>query len=100
MVCFVHQRIGVQSRVCHDSVDEVVHHGGDAVDAAKSVVERELFCLGMINLLMRNFRIDLETAGILHPLALSLIPTCSWCGLIRMGDAHVDSTKPSSQIYA
>jgi hypothetical protein len=46
MVCFVHQRIGVQSRVCHDSVDEVVHHGGDAVDAAKSVVERELFCLG------------------------------------------------------
>jgi len=40
MVRFVHQRIGVQSRVCHDSVDKFVHHGGDAVDASKSRKER------------------------------------------------------------
>src|SRR5882724_2359912 len=41
-----------------------------------------------MNLLMRSFRIDLETAGILHPLAFGLIPTCSRCGLIWMGDAE------------
>ncbi len=40
-----------------------------------------------MNLLMRSFRIDLETAGILHPLAFGLIPTCLRCGLIWMGDA-------------
>jgi hypothetical protein len=33
MVRFVHQRIGVQPRVCHDSVDEVVYHSGDALYA-------------------------------------------------------------------
>jgi hypothetical protein len=44
MVGFVHQRIGVQSWVCHDSVDEIIDHGGDAVDSAKSVVKRGLFC--------------------------------------------------------
>ena len=40
-----------------------------------------------MNLLMRSFRIDLETAGILPPLAFGLIPTCLRCGLIWMGDA-------------
>jgi hypothetical protein len=44
MVRLVHQRIGVHPRVCHHSVYEIVYHGGDAVDAAKSVVKRGLFC--------------------------------------------------------
>ena len=43
MVGFVHLRVGVQSRVYHDSVDEVIHHGGDAIDTPKSVVKREFF---------------------------------------------------------
>jgi hypothetical protein len=29
--------------MAHDSVDEVIHHGGDAVNASKSVVKREFF---------------------------------------------------------
>ena len=44
MVRFVHQRIGISSRVDHDSVDEVVYHSSDAINAAKSMVEREFFC--------------------------------------------------------
>jgi hypothetical protein len=40
MMRFVHQGIGVQSRVNHDSVYEVIHHGSDAVVATKSAVER------------------------------------------------------------
>jgi hypothetical protein len=40
MVRFVHKRIGVQSRVNHNSVYEVVHHGSDAIDATKPAVER------------------------------------------------------------
>src|SRR5215467_1885580 len=28
MVRFVHQRVGIQSRVHHDSVDEIIHHRG------------------------------------------------------------------------
>src|SRR5712692_2614240 len=43
MVRFVYQGIGIQSRVYHDSVNEVVHHGSDAIHATKSVVERGLF---------------------------------------------------------
>src|SRR5260370_13887110 len=43
MVRFVHQGIGIQSGVYHDSVNEVVHHGSDAIHATKSVVERGLF---------------------------------------------------------
>src|SRR5258708_7260078 len=43
MVRFVYQGIGSQSRVDHDSVNEVVHHGSDAIHATKSVVERGLF---------------------------------------------------------
>jgi hypothetical protein len=45
MVRFVHQGVGVQSRVYHDSIDEVVYHGSDAIDATKSVVKRGLICL-------------------------------------------------------
>jgi len=37
MVRFVHEGIGVQSRVTHNSVYEVVHDGSDAIDATKSV---------------------------------------------------------------
>ena len=44
MMCFVHHGIGIQSRVDHDSIDQVVHNGGDAVDATKSVVEGALLC--------------------------------------------------------
>lgn len=44
MVRFVHQGIGIQSRIYHDSVDEVVDDRGDAIDATKSIVERGLFC--------------------------------------------------------
>src|SRR5260370_1092839 len=43
MVRFVYQGIGSQSRVDHDSVNEVVHHGSDAIYSTKSVVERGLF---------------------------------------------------------
>src|SRR5260370_30422167 len=43
MVCFVHQGVGIQSRVYHDPVDEVGYYSSDAVHAAKSVVERRLF---------------------------------------------------------
>jgi len=43
VVSLVHERVGVQSRVVHDSVDEVVHHGSDVIDTTESVVERGLF---------------------------------------------------------
>ena len=43
MMRFVYQGIRIQSRVYHNSVDEVVHHCSDAVDATKSIVERGLF---------------------------------------------------------
>jgi hypothetical protein len=38
----VDQRIGVEPRVVHHSIDEVVHHGRDAVDAAEASVQRRL----------------------------------------------------------
>src|SRR5690348_3484790 len=44
MVRFVHQEIGIQSRFAHDSVDQIVYYGSDAIDATKSVVERGLLC--------------------------------------------------------
>src|SRR5436309_15409075 len=44
MMRFIYQRISIESRVDHDPVDKVVDHGGDAVYAAKSFVERSLFC--------------------------------------------------------
>src|SRR5277367_1993797 len=44
MVSFVHLRIGIQSRIDHDAVDEVVYDGSNAIHATKSVVERGLFC--------------------------------------------------------
>src|SRR6266568_2060073 len=51
MVRFVHQGIGIQSRVAHDSVDQVVYYGSNAIDATKSVVEGGLFCWLHDNLL-------------------------------------------------
>ena len=42
---FVHEGIGIQSRIDHDSVDQVVYDGSDAVDTAKSIVKRGLFWL-------------------------------------------------------
>ena len=33
MVRFVHSRIGIQSRIYHDPVDEVVYHGSDAINS-------------------------------------------------------------------
>jgi len=50
-------RIGNQPRVHHDSVDEVIYHGGDAVDATKSVVEGRLFgTILRIEMIMTNYR--------------------------------------------
>src|SRR5215831_1468521 len=43
VVGFVYKGIGIQPWIHHDSVNEVIYHGGNAVDAAKSVVERGAF---------------------------------------------------------
>jgi hypothetical protein len=51
MMRFVHQRVGVQSWVCHNSVDEVVHHSSDVVNATKSVVKEDFSSDCMIKLL-------------------------------------------------
>ena len=39
MVRFIHPGIRVQSRVNHDSVNEVIDDGGNGVDAAEALVE-------------------------------------------------------------
>src|SRR5713226_3370276 len=39
MMRFVYQGIGIQSRVCHDSVDEIVYDCRNAIHATESVVE-------------------------------------------------------------
>jgi hypothetical protein len=39
MVGLVHPRVRIQAGVAHDPVDEIIHHGGDAIDASESVVE-------------------------------------------------------------
>ena len=41
MMCFIHTGIRVQSRVNHDSVNEVIDDRGDGVDAAEALVECE-----------------------------------------------------------
>jgi hypothetical protein len=41
---FSHQWIRIESRVNHDSVDEIVNDSGNAVDATQSFIQRELFC--------------------------------------------------------
>jgi len=50
VVRFVHQRMAF-SLGRHHSVDEVVYHGGDAVDAAKSVVKEGFSADSITNLL-------------------------------------------------
>src|SRR2546430_1788797 len=42
MVGFVHGWVGVQPRVSHDAVNEIVNDAGDAVNSAESIVERGL----------------------------------------------------------
>ena len=39
MVRFIHAGIRVQSRVDHDTVNEVIDDGGDGVDASEALVE-------------------------------------------------------------
>ena len=35
----VYPRVCIQARITHDSIDEVIHHGGDAVDTAEPIVK-------------------------------------------------------------
>ena len=43
MVGFIHLRIGVELRVVHDAIDEVVHHGSDGIDAAQAFALQKIF---------------------------------------------------------
>jgi hypothetical protein len=42
MVCFVYCRVGVEARVAHDQVDEVIYDHGDAIHTTEAFVERTL----------------------------------------------------------
>jgi hypothetical protein len=44
MMRFVHQGIGIQPRICHDSVDKLIYDRNDAIDATEFIVEAGLFC--------------------------------------------------------
>jgi hypothetical protein len=44
MVSFINPWICVQAGIDHDSVNEVVHYRGDAVDTAKSLVKAGITC--------------------------------------------------------
>ncbi len=39
MVSLIDARIGIEPGIDHQSVDEVIDHGGDVVDAAEAIVE-------------------------------------------------------------
>ena len=41
MMGLVYAWVRIQARINHDPVDEVIHHGGDAVDTAKPLVKAE-----------------------------------------------------------
>ena len=42
MMRFIDGRVRIQDRVMHDPINEVVHHGSDRIDAAKTIIERWL----------------------------------------------------------
>jgi hypothetical protein len=56
MMRLVNGGIGIQSWIDHDSVDEVVYHGGDAIDATKSFIQRWSFLWLQVNLLSAGHR--------------------------------------------
>ena len=39
VVRLVHLGIGVEPRVAHDAVDEIIHHRGDRINAAESFIQ-------------------------------------------------------------
>jgi hypothetical protein len=39
MMGFVHSRVGIQARVDHDPVDEVIHDGRDAIYTPQSLIK-------------------------------------------------------------
>ena len=39
MMGLIYLWIGIQARIDHDPVNEVIHHGGDAVDAPKPIIK-------------------------------------------------------------
>ena len=41
MMCFVHLGVRIKARIDHDPVDQVIHHGCDAVYATEALVEAE-----------------------------------------------------------
>jgi hypothetical protein len=42
MVRFIDRRVGIQARIAHDPVDEVIHGHRDAIDTSEALVERTL----------------------------------------------------------
>ena len=45
VVRFVHGRVGVQARISHDAIDEIIDHRRDAINPAETLVEGRLICL-------------------------------------------------------
>jgi hypothetical protein len=39
MMGFVYPWVRIQARIDHDSIDEVIHHGGNAVDTAEPLIK-------------------------------------------------------------
>ena len=36
---FVHRWVGVQARIGHDAIDEIIDHGRDAINSAQTLVK-------------------------------------------------------------